>query len=152
MSQSLRSRPQIVLGISDSFNSGAAILQNGRIAAAVERAWFQLEVWGAQDEVVMSATSRDDGGPALELAPGRHRLTIETRFPLREGEYLLELTLADATGRDVDRVQLPPRLLVLPCVERTLPPGRRGIVEEQVSFRVDGGDTARAAPPRELRR
>ena len=115
-----------------------------RVEHAMEYAWFQLALWGEDDEVVLSATSRDGGSPAFRLEPGNHVLEMTLRVPLRDGHYALELALCDENAQDVERVELPPRLVVLPRESRVLPREAQGIVDEAVCF---GCRKAPAADP-----
>ena len=46
----------------------------------------------------------------------------------------MELALCNEYGKDVERVDLPPRLIVLPREDRWLLRERRGLVEETVEF------------------
>jgi len=117
------------------------------LARALEHAWFQIALWGEDDEVVLGATSRDGGGAPMRLAAGSHELAITLRLPIRDGPYAIELALCDEAGRDVERVELPPRLSVLPREDRVLPRESRGIVDEAVEFRCTPG-----APSAGLRR
>ena len=105
-----------------------------RLEHGMDHAWIQFALWGEDDEVVLSATSRDGGAPAYQLDPGVHALEMTLRIPLRDGHYALELALCDEHGRDVERVELPPRLVVLPRESRVLPRESQGIVDEAVQF------------------
>ena len=104
------------------------------LGAATDHAWFQFALWGEDDEVVISATSRDGGRPVLHLDAGVHELSVSLRLPLRNGHYALELALCNEHGADLERVELPPRMVVLPREERVLARERRGVLDEAVEF------------------
>ncbi len=111
-----------------------------RLARHVDHAWFQLALWGEGDEVVLSATSRDGGTPAMALQAGVHELAVRLQVPLRDGDYALELALCDVSGRDIERAELPPRLVVLPREDRALPRRSQGIVDVAVEFSCPAPD------------
>lgn len=104
------------------------------VSDAIDPAWFQIALWGEDDEVVLSATSRDGGRASMNLQAGTHDLSISMRVPLRDGHYAIELALCDVHGQDVERVELPPRLIVLPREDRVLPRERRGVIDESADF------------------
>jgi hypothetical protein len=104
------------------------------LGAATDHAWFQFALWGEDDEVVISATSRDGGRPVLHLDAGVHELSVSLRLPLRDGHYALEFALCNEHGADLERVELPPRMVVLPREERVLARERRGVLDETVEF------------------
>lgn len=104
------------------------------LSRALRGASFQFALRTDNDEVVLSASSRDGGRPSLDLQPGAYELSLSVRLPLRDGHYGLELALCNEYGQDVERTELPPRLVILPREGRALGRERRGVVDEPVSF------------------
>ncbi len=108
-----------------------------RVTHRLSDAWFRLALWGEDDEMVMSASSRDHGGATHTLETGLHDLCLSFPLPLRDGHYAVELSLEVDREQALERVELPPRLVVLPRGESHLPRSERGVLDVPVSFQVE---------------
>ena len=105
-------------------------------ARTIERAHFGFVLTTMLGERIIAAQSLEGGRHRFVVRPGSLRIRITTRVPLHEGQYRLELTLSDQDNHIWDHWVARPLLSVVAGESTVLPHGRRGVVNEPITFDI----------------
>jgi lipopolysaccharide transport system ATP-binding protein len=101
---------------------------------AIQDAYFGLALWDSEGQLIVAGSSLDDGGRAVGLGEGEHRVVFEVRLPIKAGAYQLDVSLNGVGEGQIDRWHAVPKLIVLPSGDSSLPERWHGILNEKVRF------------------
>lgn len=101
---------------------------------AIQDAYFGLALWDSEGQLIVAGSSLDDGGRAVGLGEGEHRVVFDVRLPIKAGAYQLDVSLNGVGEGQIDRWHAVPKLIVLPSGDSSLPERWHGILNEKVRF------------------
>jgi hypothetical protein len=102
----------------------------------IERAHLGFVIRTLEGERLISAQSIDDFQELFTIRAGTTRIRATVRLPLKTGRYRVDLTLSGEQWHLWDHWLAEPLLTVLPSENSVLPPERRGLINEPVSFDI----------------
>ncbi len=102
----------------------------------IERAHLGFVIRTLEGDRLISAQSIDDFQERFTIRAGTTRIRATVRLPLKTGRYRVDLTLTGEQWHIWDHWLAEPLLTVLPSENSVLPPERRGLINEPVSFDI----------------
>ena len=103
----------------------------------VTNAYIGFALWNLSGELILAASSLDNGSDYYTFDEGVHTLIVQVRLPIRAGAYQIDVSLnSHVDGGQLDRWLALPNLNVLPQLHSNLPEVWHGLLNEEVSFEL----------------